>query len=104
VLEHAAVKDEDILAPVVDYAHDYPNAKFEPLAYVSYAQLKSGAIVVRGQKIQTGSLSSLRKAYEIADTLKKWINAGKFFLSEPVAKLPGAGSDYKFKALKERPL
>jgi len=104
ILEHAAVKDEDILAPVVDYAHDYPNGKFEPLAYVSYAQLKSGTIEVQGQKIQTGSLSSLRKACEIADTLKKWISAGKFFLSEPVAKLPGADSDYKLKTLKERPL
>jgi L-aspartate semialdehyde sulfurtransferase len=104
ILEAAAVRDEDILAPVIDYAHDYPNAKFAPLAHVNYAQLKSGSIEINGQKIQTGSLSSLRKAYEIADTLKKWITAGKFFLSEPVEKIPGPDSNYKLNSLKERPV
>ena len=44
------------------------------------------------------------RAVEIATTLKEWIQAGEFLLSEPVAPLPGVGSDYDFKPLKERPI
>ena len=43
-----------------------------------------------------------RKAREIAGILKSWIKEAKFFLTEPVEKLPSADSGYKFKPLKER--
>jgi len=104
VLRHACVRDEDIVAPVVDYSGDYPNGKFEPLAYVNYAQLKSGSIRIGGKDVPTGSLSSLRRAREIAEILKKWIQTKKFFLSQPVAQLPSVNSGYKVKPLKERPV
>jgi uncharacterized protein (DUF39 family) len=55
------VSDEEIFAPVIDYGDDYPNAKGEPLIYVSYAQLRSGKIEIKGKTIETGSISSLPK-------------------------------------------
>lgn len=104
VMKSAAVKDEDIWTQIVDYSEDYPQGKVGSLGEVNYAQLKSGAITVKGKKVPTASLSSYPKAVEIAEELKKWIKDKKFFLTDPVAKLPGAESGYSFKGLKERPV
>jgi uncharacterized protein (DUF39 family) len=104
ILQYTAVSDDDILAPVVDYSEAYPQMKPDILGEVSYAQLKSGQIVIRGKKVPTASLSSYPRAVEIATTLKGWITSGKFLLTEPVAPLPGVESGITFKALKERPL
>ena len=103
VCRHAAVKDEDIWAQVVDYSEDYPQGKKNSLGEVNYAQLASGKIAVAGKSIPTGNLSSYSKALEIADTLKQWIKKGDFLLGDPVASLPGAESGYTCKPLKERP-
>lgn len=104
ILKFTAVADAGILAPVVDYSQAYPQRNPDVLAEVSYAQLKSGSISIKGKQVPTASLSSYARALEIATTLKEWIQNGKFLLSEPVAPLPGAGSDYDFKPLKERPI
>ena len=82
-----AVKDEEIFAPVVDYSSDYPNARDEVIAEVSYKELKSGKIQLLGKEVPTAGLSSYKKAKEIADALKAWIQAGKFELTEPVRPL-----------------
>lgn len=103
ILRYAAVKDEDIIAAVVDYSDAYPNGKPDILGEVNYAQLKSGTINVQGKELRTGSLSSYSKAVEIAETLKDWIKRGEFLLTEPVASLPGVESGITFKPLKERP-
>ncbi len=102
VLSYVCVKDEEIFAPIVDYAKDYPQGKSNILGFVNYAQLKSGKIKLGNQEIPTGSLSSLKKAREIASLLKQWIKEGKFFLTEAVESLPSAESGYTFKPLKER--
>lgn len=102
ILRHAAVKDEEIFAAVVDYSEAYPERKPDVLAEVSYAQLKSGKIEVSGKEIPTGSLSSYSKAVEIANTLKEWIQKGEFLLTEPVAPLPGVEDGITFKPLNER--
>jgi len=96
------VSDEDIYAPIVDYSHDYPQREGKPLGYVSYSQLKSGKISIKGKDVPTGSLSSYRKARQIAEKLKGWIKEAKFFLTEPVEEIPSADSGYKFKSLKIR--
>lgn len=88
-----AVTDRDVVAPVVDYANDYPNNEGEPLAFVSYAELKSGTIEVRGKRVRCASMSSYAKARVIASELKRWIEAGAFSLGRPVETLPGPGSD-----------
>ncbi len=102
VLSYTAVKDADIVAPIVDYSEAYPQRKPDVLGEVSYAQLKSGKIAVHGREVTTASLSSYPKAVEIANTLKNWIQKGKFLLTEPVAPLPGVESGIMFKNLEER--
>ena len=104
ILRYTAVKDEEIFAPIVDYAEAYPQRKSDVLGEVSYAQLKSGKIVVQGKEVPTASLSSYSKAVEIAQTLKDWIKRGEFLLTEPVAPLPGVESGITFKSLEERPI
>ncbi len=103
-LEYAAVQDEDILAPIVDYSKDYPQLTGKILGTVTYEELKSGSIIFKKKKIPTGSLSSLRKAEKISNILKEWIHNKKFFLTQPVAKIPDHTSGYTFRMLKERPL
>lgn len=102
ILEHVTVTDADITTTVIDYSHDYPNNIPNPLAEVSYAQLKSGEIEVQGKKVPTASVSSYFKAREIAEELKDWIKAGKFELGEPVELLSGPDNTPPFKPLKER--
>jgi uncharacterized protein (DUF39 family) len=102
ILKYTTVSDAEIFAPVVDYAEAYPQRKAEVLGEVSYAQLKSGKIEVKGKQVPTSSLSSYPKAVEIAQTLKNWIQKGEFTLTEPVAPLPGVESGIVIKGLEER--
>jgi uncharacterized protein (DUF39 family) len=103
-LYYCSVSDEEILAPVVDYSSAYPEGTGEVLGYVSYAQLRSGKIVIKGKEIPTFPLSSYQRAREIAQTLKRWIQEGSFELTRPVVNLPGVESGVRFKNLKERPV
>lgn len=102
ILYHAAVRDTDIVAPIVDYSDVYPQKNPDILGEVSYAELKSGRIEVQGKEVPTASLSSYPKAVEIANILKEWISKGEFLLTEPVAPLPGVESGVTFKNLEER--
>jgi len=104
ILHYTIVTDDDIFAPVIDYSEAFPQMKPDVLGEVSYGKLKSGKITVKGKKVPTASLSSYSRAVEIAATLKEWILAGKFLLTEPVAPLPGAESGITVKPLKERPI
>lgn len=85
---YTAVSDEEIFTQVVDYGYDYPNGIPKVQAEVSYAQLKSGSITIDGKEIPTAPLSSYVRAREIAETLKKWIEEGKFLLGEPQSHIP----------------
>lgn len=98
------ISDADIVAPVVDYAYNYPNNQGEPLRYVSYAELKSGWIEVQGRQVPTASLSSYVRAREIAETLKEWVRSGQFLLTEPVQPLPSPENSPGFRPLKYRPV
>ena len=104
ILAHTAVSDADIIAAIVDYSDAYPHQKPDIIGEVSYAELKKGKITIEDKEVPTASLSSYSRALEIAGTLKEWIIAGKFLLTEPVAALPGAESGVTFKSLKERPI
>ncbi|MDM8523082.1 homocysteine biosynthesis protein [Desulfococcaceae bacterium HSG8] len=87
--KYAAVSDEEIFTQVIDYGHDYGQGISKSYGQVSYAELKSGFIKVNGKEIPTVPLSSMVKAREIADILKKWISDGDFLLGEPQVTLPG---------------
>ncbi len=93
VIRAAAVRDQDLVAPVVDYSTDYPQGTGKVLGEVTYAQLKSGSITLEGKEIPTAPLSSYSRAREIAETLKGWIKQGRFLLSEPVELLPCAARE-----------
>jgi uncharacterized protein (DUF39 family) len=85
---YTGISDHDIVTQIVDYGKDYPNGVSKSYGQVSYAELKSGFIKLNGQEIPTVPLSSLVKAREIADILKKKISDGKFSLGEPQFTLP----------------
>lgn len=104
ILRYTMTRDEDIWAQVVDYSEAYPQLIPGSLGEVNYRQLKSGKITVKGKEVPTSGLSSYLKAREIAQTLKEWIEAGKFLLTKPVEPLPSIDSGIVFKPLKERPI
>lgn len=89
IVSHTAVPDEKIFTQIVDYGHDYPNGISKSYGQVSYAELKSGFIRFKGEIVPSIPLSSVVRAREIAEILKKWISQGKFILGEPQFTLPG---------------
>ena len=82
------VSDAEIFTQVIDYGYDYTNGIARSYGQVSYAELKSGEIEVNGKKITTAPLSSIVKARAIAESLKKDISEGRFFLNRPAELLP----------------
>jgi len=83
MLKYTAVSDEDIFTRIVDYGYDYPEGTARSYGQVSYAELKSGTIMIKGQKVSTHPLSSMVKARKIAELLKSAIRRSKFLLGQP---------------------
>ena len=88
IAEYTAISDDQIFTQIVDYGNDYPNGVSKSLGQVSYAELRSGTIKMKGKEITTVPLSSMVRAREIAEILKKKIGQGKFLLGEPQFMLP----------------
>ena len=88
IARFASISDEDLSTQIVDYAHDYPNGVAKSYGRVTYAQLKSGSIRVKGKEVPTVPLSSVVRAREIAEILKRKISKGSFLLGEPQFTLP----------------
>ncbi|MEM1537438.1 MAG: homocysteine biosynthesis protein [Candidatus Nezhaarchaeales archaeon] len=86
VAQTAALSDEEIVTEILDYG--VPSRRRPVLRRVSYAELKSGRTVVGDKTVPVSSLSSLKYAKEVAETLKKWILEGWFTVSRPVELLP----------------
>ncbi len=104
ILSYTAVRDEDIVAQVVDYSNAYPNCVSESICEVNYAELKSGSITIDGKKVPTAGLSSYARAKEIATILKNAIRDGTFLLTNPVELIPSVDAGIEFKFLDERPI
>lgn len=81
-----AISNDEIYTSVFDYSVS-EGAK-PILAEPSYEELRSGKITIDGKEIKTASLSSLKKAREIAQTLKEWIEKGDFLIQEPIETFP----------------
>ena len=93
MVKFVSVSDADLKAPVVDYSAYYPVGEGDPrLGEVTYAELKSGIIEIKGVKVPTGGFSSYLKAIEVAEHLKHLIKNGKFLLTQSVLPLPGPTS------------
>lgn len=86
VVLHCAIEDKDIVAPVVDFA--IPRRVRPTFGLVSYAQLKSGKIVIDGKTVRVAPLASIFLSRQVALELKELMTAGKFTLTEPVAPIP----------------
>jgi len=102
IARYAAAKDSDLYAPVVDYGEAFPNMIPGNLGHVSYAELKSGKIIIQNKEVPTAPLSSYPMAKKIAQILKEWILVGKFYLSEPVQLLPSPADGIKANTLKQK--
>ncbi len=86
VAESAALTDNDIHTTVLDYG--VPSRGRPAVCDASYAELKSGNVLINGRKTPTSPLSSFKYAKEIAETLKRWVLKEKFLLSRPAELLP----------------
>jgi len=85
VVARCAVQDKDIVAPIVDFS--IPRRVRPTFGLVSYAQLKSGRIIIEGQSVRVAPLASIYLSSQVALELKQWIEAGQFTLTEPVAPI-----------------
>ena len=81
-----AVSDADIITKVMDYG--IPSRDRPVVSQVTYEELRSGSIDIKGREVVTSSLSSFKRSRQIAGILKDWIAHGEFFLSQPADKLP----------------
>ncbi|MCL2359773.1 MAG: homocysteine biosynthesis protein [Nitrososphaerota archaeon] len=84
--QKTAIRDNEIFTDIIDYSvpqRDRPN-----FGKVSYKELKSGSITINDKKVRVSSLSSLKMAKKVAETLKTWINESTFTLTSPVERLP----------------
>jgi L-aspartate semialdehyde sulfurtransferase len=86
VVEACAVRDEDLVAPIVDFS--IPRRVRPTFGLVSYAQLKSGKLNIDGKIVRVAPLASLYLSRQVSMLLKQKIQAREFFLTEPVAALP----------------
>jgi uncharacterized protein (DUF39 family) len=88
IAQYTAISDEEIFTQIIDYGNDYPNGVSKSYGQVSYAELKSGSIKLKGKEVPTVPMSSVVRAREIADILKDKISQGNFMIGEPQFTLP----------------
>lgn len=67
---------------------DYGTEGMPKLGQVTYEELQSGFIKVKGKKVRTAPVSSLAKARKIAAELKDWLQNGRFEITQPVQLFP----------------
>lgn len=84
IAQRVSISNRNIETTICDYAlQGHPG-----IARVSYEQLRSGWVELNGKRVRTAPLSSLAKAREIAQVLKKAVVSGNFPLKAPVQPLP----------------
>ena len=81
VVRATAVRDEDISVDIMDYG--VPSRNRPSLRRVTYAELRSGSVELNGEQVRTSSLSSFRRARQVAAELKHWVETGKMTLALP---------------------
>ncbi|WP_320041325.1 homocysteine biosynthesis protein [uncultured Desulfobacter sp.] len=83
ILKYTSVPDEELFTQIIDYGHDYPKGISKSYGQVSYAELKSGTIMIKGEAVPTVPLSSMVKARKIAQILKSEIQKSRFYIGVP---------------------
>ena len=97
-----AVRDADIEVSIKDYSvgrRDRPVVR-----KANYAELKSGSIEMNGKTVSTSSMSSFKRARQVADELKNRIASGTFLLGEKVSPLPKNQSTKVMKETNKMPM
>lgn len=84
IAKRVSVNNSQIETSVLDYGSEGT----PKLGQVTYEELQSGFIKIKGKKIRTAPVASLSKARKIADELKKWLLNGEFEVSKPVQMFP----------------
>ncbi|MFY9606609.1 MAG: homocysteine biosynthesis protein [Thermoplasmata archaeon] len=92
-----AVTNDQIVSAIFDYSQ--PTRSRTVLKELTYAELRSGEIELKGKHIPTSSLSSLYKARQISQILKNQILKGDFLIEKPVQNF---SMDRVFKTLDVR--
>jgi uncharacterized protein (DUF39 family)/predicted transcriptional regulator len=91
-----AIQDSEIFTDIIDYS--VPRRTRPNLGKISYKELKSGNIIIKDKKVRVSSLSSLKMAKKVSETLKTWITEGTFTLTTPIEHLP---TDTVFKPMRQ---
>lgn len=94
---NCAVTNDKIVTAVFDYAQ--PSRSRDVVKEVTYAELMSGEIELKGKQVPTSSLSSLYKARQISEILKNQVLKGDFMIERPVQSF---SMDRVFKGLEVR--
>ena len=93
--EKTGISDEELTSNILDYGVARRSRPI--LRETNYAELKSGKIVIKDREVPVTPLSSTKKAREISNILKKWIEGETFILTAPVERL---SQDRIFKPMK----
>ncbi len=94
---NCAVTNDRIVTAVFDYAR--ASRSREVVKEVTYAELMSGEIELKGKQVPTSSLSSMHKARQISEALKNQVLKGDFMIERPVQTF---SMDRVFKGLEVR--
>ncbi|MBN1678273.1 MAG: homocysteine biosynthesis protein [Candidatus Thermoplasmatota archaeon] len=94
---NCAVTNDKIVTAVFDYSQQ--SRSRDVLKEVTYAQLMSGEIELKGKHVPTSSLSSMYKARQISEMLKNQVLRGDFMIERPVQNF---SMDRVFKGLEIR--
>nr|WP_321354244.1 homocysteine biosynthesis protein [uncultured Draconibacterium sp.] len=84
IAKRVSINNSQIETSVLDYG----TVGTPKLGQVTYEELQSGTIKVKGKKVRTAPVASLKKARKIADELKKWLQNGEFEITKPVQMFP----------------
>jgi uncharacterized protein (DUF39 family) len=84
IAKRVSINNSQIETSVLDYG----TVGTPKLGQVTYEELRSGTIKVKGKNIRTAPVASLPKARKIANELKKWLMEGNFEISKPVQMFP----------------
>ncbi len=89
IAQRTGISDHEISCKIYDYG--VPRRDRPIIQETNYHELKTGKITIDGNEVQTSPLSSFKKALEIAEELKTWIEKGEFLLTNPVKSIPNKG-------------
>ncbi len=92
-----AIRDDQIFTEIIDFG--VPRRDRPVVRKVTYAELKSGQVEINGEIVRVSPLSSYYMAKKVMEELKRMIDKGEFFLTQPVERIPTSG---KMKPMKQR--